>query len=243
MNNENEIDGPPQEVIDEEGDVDKAIKRRIIQARERVDETELALYRDATIEPNVNLDEFQKIHIYATTVKQFLRRIEPLLRTKDVPSNKEYYTEIEIGQIELTPPDTQGYRFSIIGQTNRPDKQVRRMLDLPRGVDLPKPIPIPFVGLKSVIEREPVVQNQWEVCVKRVAARPNWEYVYPRAQQPVPKRIYENAVRKADMFLQQAGIGLDTDTAGTEIISEFDMSGEEPQAEYTVGDYSSNPDI
>jgi hypothetical protein len=117
------------------------------------------------------------------------------------------------------------------------------MLDLPRGVDLPEPQRVPFEGLKEVIERDPVLTHQWEVCVKREGARPNWEYVYPQTQRPVPKRLYENAVRKADMFLQQAGIGLDTDVAGTEIIRNFDMSGDEPQADYGVGEYDSNPDI
>jgi len=239
----NETNGDPQEVIDEDGDVDKALKRRIIKSRERVDETELALYRDAALQPDVNLSELQKIHIYATTVKQFLRRIEPLLRVEDVPNNKYYYREIEIDTIELVPPDTQGYRFSVVAQSNRDDKQIRRMLGLPRGVDLPEPLAIPFMGLKSVIERDPVVSNMWEVCVKREGARPNWRYVYPETQQPVPKRLYEDAVRSADMFLQQAGIGLDTDTKGTKIIRNFDMSGDKPEAEYGTADYDANPDI
>jgi len=235
--------GAPQEVIDEEGDVDKAIKRRIIQARERVDETEMALYRDAEIEPNVNLNQFEKIHIYATTVKQFLRRIEPLLRSKNIPNNAHYYTEIEIGKVELVPPETKGYNFPVVAHSDRSEKQLRRMLDLPRGVNLPEPIPIPFNGLRTVIERDPVVSNTWEVCVSREGARPNWGFVYPQTQQPVRKRIYEDAVRKADMFLQNAGIGLDMDTKGTDIIRNFDMSGEEPQAEYGTGDYDANPDI
>lgn len=238
-----EMDGQPQEVIDEEGDVDKALKRRIIQARERVDETELALYRDAAIQPDVNLGPTEKIHIYATTVKQFLRRIEPLLRVEGVPNNEHYYSHVEIGQIDLVPPDTDGYRFSLIANSSRTDKELRRMLDLPRGVDLPEPLSIPFEGLQTVIERDPIVGHQWEVCVKKAGARPNWQYVYPQTQQPVPKQIYEDAVRKADMFLQNAGIGLDTDTKGTEVIKEFDMSGEEPSAEYGVGEYDSNPDL
>jgi len=238
-----EQNGDPQEVIDEDGDVDKALKRRIIQARERVDETELALYRDAALQPDVNLSEFQKIQIYATTVKQFLRRIEPLMRVEGVPNNEQYYKEAEIGQITLIPPDTDGYRFSMAAQSDRDDKTLRHMLDLPRGAEIPEPLVIPFVGLQSIIEREPVLQNRWEVCTEKSGARPNWEYVYPHAQQPVPKDIYEDAVRTADMFLQQAGIGLDTDTKGTQIIRNFDMSGEEPHAEYGTADYDSNPEI
>lgn len=236
-------DGPPQEVLDEEGGVDKALKRAIIRARDRVDETELALYRDATIEPDVNLNEFQKVHIYATTVKQFLRRIEPILRTKDVPGNAEYYRDIEIGTVMLVPPDTDGYPFSMAAESDRSDKELRRRLGLPRGIDLPAPEPVEFKGLQSVIERDAVVGHRWEVCVSREGAKPNWEYVYPSVQQPVPKQIYENAVRQADRFLQGAGVGIETDTKGTEIITNFDMSGEEPQADYGIGDYQKSPDI
>jgi len=246
MSKENgDMNGAPEEVIDEEGDVDKALKRRIIQARERVDETELALYRDAAIQPDVKLNEFEKIYIYATTVKQFLRRIEPLLRTENVPNNKHYYRQVEIVEegVDITPPDTEGYQFSLIGYSDRSDRELRHMLNLPRGVDLPKPFTIPFNGLKGIIEREPILQHQWEVCVQKKGARPNWEFVYPTVEKPVPKRVYENAVRKADMFLQQAGIGLDTDTKGTEIIRNFDMSGEQPHAEFGTGDYDANPDI
>jgi len=236
-------EGPPQEVIDEEGSVDKALKKRIIKARERVDETELALYRDAAIEPDINLGRVEKIHIYATTVKQFLRRIEPLLRVKDVPNNTEYYKEVEIGEVDLVPPDTDGYQFSLIGHSDRSDKELRRMLGLPRGVDLPEKRTVTFQGLQRIIEEDPILQYRWEVCVQKSGARRNWDYIYPAVQRPVPKNIYEDAVRRADMFLQNAGIGLDTDTKGTEIIKNFDMSGEKPTADYGVGDYNGNPDI
>jgi len=238
-----EMDGQPQEVIDEEGDVDKALKRRIIQARERVDETELALYRDAAIQPDVNLGPTEKIHIYATTVKQFLRRIEPLLRTANIEGNKQYYKEIELFTTQLKPQDEGGYQFSLIGQSDRDDETLRQMLGLPRNAELPEPVEVSFEGLESIIEEEPILRYQWEVCINQSGAPPNWEYVYPSVERPVPKKVYENAVRKADMFLQQAGIGLDTDTKGTDIIRNFDSSNGEVEAEYGTGDYDASPDL
>jgi hypothetical protein len=234
----------PQEVIDEEGGVDKAIKKRIIQARERVDETEISLYRDAEVDPNVNLSELEKIHIYATTVKQFLRRIEPLLRTANIPNNDEYYTDIHIETVPLVPPDTKGYPFSILPEIHDLEaKEQRRRLNLPHGVEVPEIEPVTFEGLKDIIEGDIILSHRWQVCVQNKGARPNWDFVYPEQTRPVPKEVYENAVRKADMFLQEAGIGVETDTKGTEIIRNFDMSGEQPHAEYGTADYDANPDI
>lgn len=238
-----DLDAAPQEVVDEDGDVDKALKRRIIQARERVDETELALYRDAEIEPDVALSEVQKVHIYGTTVKQFLRRIEPLLRTANVPDNEKYYKSIELGEITLIPPDTNGYQFSLVASTDMSDHELRKRIGLPNGVELPEPEVVEIAGLEAIIESDTVLSKQWEICVAKAGAPPNWEYEYPLAQQPIPKRIYEEGMRKADMFLQNAGIGLETDTKGSEIIRNFDQSGDEPSAEYGTGDYDANPDI
>ena len=232
----------PHEVIDEEGSVDKAIKRRIIKARERVDETEIALYRDAAIEPDVRISEVEKVHIYATMVKQFLRRIEPLFRVDGVPNNKHYYKEIEIAEFTLFPPETDGYNFPLVARDHS-DKRLRRMIGLPSGVDLPKPKTVTIKGLQEVIDRQPAIRKQWEVCVNNNGAPPNYEYVYPTVERPLSKDVYEKAIRKADLFLQEAGIGLETDTKGSEIIRNFDMSGETPQAEYGTAEYQGNPDL
>lgn len=245
MSVDGDFEQPPQEVIDDDGDVDKAIKRRIVKARERVDETELALWRDAELDPQIrgSISEAEKIRTFAMTVQQFLRRIEPLFRVDGIENNREYYTEIDVGEITLYPPDTDGYQFSMIGRVDGGEQELRRMLDLPRGVDVPEPVQITITGLQEVIEREPVLSYQWSVCVAKQGARPNWEYVYPSVTRPMGKKIYKNAIRMADLFLQEAGIGLDTETKGTEIIRDFDMSGEEPQGKFTTGQYDANPDI
>jgi len=236
-------DQPPQEVIDEDGDVDKAIKRRIVKARERVDETEMALYRDAELNPDVRISEAEKVRVYAMTVQQFLRRIEPLFRVDGIENNEYYYKTVQVASTTLYPPDTDSYEFSLIGQVDASDKELRQMLGLPRGAEIPRPVTMEVTGLQEVIEREPILQHQWSVCVEKRGARKHWEYVYPRIARPMSKDVYENAMRHADLFLQEAGIGLDTDTKGTEVIRDFDMSGEEPSAEYGVGSYDGNPDL
>lgn len=238
-------DLPPEEVIDEEGDVDKAFKRGIIQAWSRVDETETALYRDATLEPNISLNDAEKVHIYAMAVKQFLRRVEPILRSPNIKGNKQYYEgdpQNPIAQFSLVPPETDGYPFHIVTR-DRDLSDLRRMIGLSKEADVPQPKTVKIVGLKDVIERDPIASHQWEVCVRKEGAPPNWEYVYPEAHQPFPKSVYTNAVRRTVQFLQDAGIGLETDVAGTEIIRDFDASNGEPDARFTVGDYDANPDI
>lgn len=242
-NGEEPLDAPPEEIIDEDGDVDKAIKRSIIKGRNQVDETELALFRDSAINPEVNLSRAQQIYIYGNTVKLYLRRIEPIMKTKNIPENKKYYRELEIGQFTLTPPEWDGYDFTMVQRSDLSDQRLRQAVGLPRQAEIPKPVTKRLTGLKDVIESDPIMSHTWEVCVSRDGPPSKWKYVYPRTEQPLPKSVYENAVREADMFLQEAGIGLDTDVGGTEMIREFDMSGDEQSARYAVGDYQSNPDL
>jgi hypothetical protein len=243
MSNDENI--PPEEVIDEEGDVDKAFKRGIIQAWSRVDETETALYRDAAISPDVSISEVEKVQIYAMAVKQFLRRVEPILRSPNIQGNKQYYkgdADNPVTEFGLIPPETEGYPFHLVTQDHSPS-ELRRMIGLPKAVDIPQPQSVTIVGLKDVIEREPIASYQWEVCVRKEGAPPNWEYVYPQAQRAFPKSVYVNAVRRTVQFLQDAGIGLETDIKGTEIIRDFDASNGEPESRFTIGDYDASPDI
>lgn len=206
-----DYDARPDEIIDEEGSVDKAIKRRIIQARERVDETELALYRDATVDPNVSIGEAEKVHIYGTTVKQFLRRIEPILASETIEDSAHYYEEKTIDTITLVPPDTGGYQFSLVA-TDMGERELRKAIGLPRGVDIPQPETVEINGLEDVIEMDTVIYRQWTVVVENEGSPPNWKRVHPSVQRPLPKRVYEEAIRDADGFLQQAGIGVEIDS-------------------------------
>lgn len=200
---------PPQNVVDEDGQVDKAVKKRIIQARERVDEAEVGLYLQVPTDPDVNLGEAEKVHIYGTIVKQFLRRIEPLLLTDKIDENTRFYEDREIDAVTLVPRDTVDYRFSAVADTSASDQELRRRIGLPRGADVPQPQTVTFDGLKSIIEEDTILTHTWEVCVNNQGAPPNHEYVYPTVQQPVPKRVYEEAMRLADQFLQAINLGLD----------------------------------
>lgn len=230
-----------REVEDKEGSVDQKLKTRIINARERVDEAEQAIFVEAATDPGISLSRDEQISVWGTVIRQFLRAIEPLLRDNDVKKSTKYYEEIEIGEEVLYPPPTDGYDFTLISQFDD-ETNIRRALGLPRGVDLPEPKVIEFTGLKDIIETDGILSQQWLVKVDNSGPPPEHEYVKPTVQRMVSKQIFENSVRQADQFLQQAGIGLDLG-GETPIIRGFDQSGDEPNADIDNGDYTGDPSI
>jgi hypothetical protein len=180
--------------------------------------------------------------VWSNIVKQYLRAIEPLLRAEDVDSAKHYYEEVTVAEIPLYPPDTDGYRFSVIEQADHDESYLKRMIGLPKHADLPRPRTADFVGLKQIIEKDPVIHEQWQVCVDARGAPPH-EYVYPEIREPVPKSVYVDAVRNADRFLQQAGVGLELESGGTDIIRGFDQSGDNEKGEMDNTEYRGDPGI
>jgi hypothetical protein len=201
-----------RQVLDEEGTVDQAIKQRVINARERVDEAEQALFIEAATDPELQLSHGEQVVVWGTAVKQFLRAIEPLLESDEVAGSDAYYIEKEIGRMTLLPPETAGYPFDTIAQSDEPPRDIRRAFDLPRGADLPQPQVRVFDGLKAIIEASKVVEASWRVCIDDAGPPPEHEFVRPHTRQPVGKHIYENAIRQADRFLQAAGVGLELGT-------------------------------
>lgn len=202
--------GGSKQVKDEEGQVDQEVKTRILESRTRVNEREDALFNGPLLEPELDISHEQAVISWGNTVRQFLRDIRPLLTNDDIRENEKYFENTEIGQMVLVPPDTGGYPFSKIATANRPDAQLIRALNLPPGVSLPRPHTITFEGLRSVLEHDTTVSHQWRVCVDATGPPPEQEWLYPTAEQPVGRRIYEQAVQVADEFLQQAGIGMET---------------------------------
>jgi len=222
-NGQREKEGDANEqVLDEEGDVDSKVKDRILEARERVDDTKHAVDVEEPLSADVELGRNQKTQIFAKTVKQFLIRIEPLLRADRIDGNEDYYTEMDepIGVVRLVPRDIDDYQFSLVARQRLDETQLRTMIGLPRDAEIPEPEVVAFSGLKDIIEKPPVLTHQWSVCVSKQGARPNWEYAYPEAQRPVPEQIYVDAIREADSFLHDIGIGVDTGLPNTDEESE-----------------------
>jgi hypothetical protein len=236
-------DDSRKRVPDEEGTVDAKIKTQIIQSRNRVNRAEQELFVEAEVDPSINIPRNDRVVIWGTIVKQYLREIEPILRSDEVQNATEYYKHKEIGEVNLIPPDTDGYQFSMVAYTDKSDKQLRRMLGLPKGVDVPQVERIPLNGLKSIIEAPDVFQHRWTVTVDNSGAPPNHKEVYPHAQEIIGKQTLIDAVRHANQFLQDAGIGLDLEEEDTPIIRGFDQSGENGNAEMDKTDYRGDPGI
>lgn len=204
-------DSGSKQVIDEDGDVDTKVKDTIIQARNRVDKGRYKLHVEAPLENEKQIPPAHKTQIFAKIVKQFLVRIEPLLSSDEIVGNERFYVGDgePFASFELVPQDTDGYPFTLVTRDDT-DRELRQKIGLPRGVEVPEPRTVHFYGLKDIIEQPVVVREEWEVCVEKKGAPPNWEYVYPTDEKLVPDQVYVNAIRQADMFLQEIGIGVET---------------------------------
>lgn len=197
------------QIKDEEEYVPKRVKKRILDSRERVNEREDELFTARVVDPEIDISEGQAVVAWGNTVKQFMRDIEVLLERLDIESASHYLHDVHLGEVSLVPPDMRGYAFSRVVDEQTDDAVLRQQLGLPRDAELPRPKGVPFNGLQSIIEREPILQEQWRVCIDASGPPPAHQYLYPEVGQPVPKWIYENAIRAADRFLQDAGIGVD----------------------------------
>ena len=234
---------PTEQVIDEDKNVDARLKRQIVDLRKEVRVAERLLFVESQANPEVQMSPAERTAAWGTVVKQYIRMIEPLLRADPIEDSKEYYVAAELGNVQLVPPDVDGYKFSLVARAgNVSDSELRRQIGLPRSVDIPQPEVKPFVGLQSIIDAPNVVGHEWAVKVSDGGAPSNADYVYPSTQQVVPKQIYHTAFRKANLFLQKAGVGLDVDDDSMPAIRNFDMSGDEPHAEFDTDKYET-PDI
>jgi len=198
----------PLEVQDD-GGVDQRVKKRILDARKRVDDREDYLYVQAPVEEGLNASPVEQDLYWGMVVKQYLRTIEPLLSDEEVSEAQKYYREEVIGTVELIPQDTDRYPFSLVATGQMDEQAFKTQYGLPRTAELPQPKKEPFVGLESVLETKGVVSETWSVETTSWSDPGTAGVIQTSAESVVPKQVYEKAVRKADAFLQQAGIGLD----------------------------------
>lgn len=187
-------------VEDEEGFVDKEVKKRILENRQEVDEWSRSLF---SAERTGGIDTEDAVMIWRDRVVEYLTSIEPLLRDDSLPDARHAYLREPLGVAVLEPPEE--YQQ----EPGRPsiEELVERGPEWFRG-DPPEPKQQTFQGLKSVIETERVTA-EWEVPVD-TDRPPRREREQVHKQQPVPKHVLENAVRVADEFLHQIGIGVTT---------------------------------
>lgn len=196
-----------REYDDDEGTrlVDRRTRQHILDLRERIDEAEWELFAEARTNPDINLARDESTLYYGMAVRQYLRGIKRLWSedVDQVQNANHYWEEYELGAMQLVPPDTEHYDFSLIAQYDD-DQQCRRALGLPRGAELPQPHPVPFNGLASVLYNE-VVSHNWSVTIDRKERKT----VPIQTTRPVAKPILDETVEVADEFLQQSGLGFE----------------------------------
>jgi len=231
-----------EHVIDEDKNVDSRLKRQIVDLRKEVRKAERVLFVEADADPEMSISQPKRVNAWGTVVKQYLRMIEPLLRADTIEQSEEYYQEVELGSLTLVPQDTNEYQFSLAAHSNLSDDALRREIGLPRGTEIPQPKTVPFNGLVSLIGLPSVLTQEWAVEIREDGNRRRSSVVRTSDQRIVPRGVYETAFRKANLFLQKAGVGLDVDDDSLPAITNFDMSRDSNDAELTQ-DKHETPEI
>lgn len=217
------------QVTDEENSVDQKLKNQVLKLRQSVDEDERRLYVDRLRDPEMQYTRQAANQDWALSIRQYLRSMKRLWDDRGDISGVGYYwagdknaagERLQLGSVELTPPDTQDRQFSMVAHKDADPRELRRALRLPRGVELPEPYIRPFVGLSDVLNNK-VVEKAWTVTVDDTGPPRAHETRVLPAAKPVPKHILEATVEAADAFLQQAGLGFETS------LPDY-MGGEEP---------------
>lgn len=223
-----------KQVQDGEGYVERRIKERITDARDRVAEHKSKLLvefqaEDALTNPRSgpSLQQTELLQLWAGTVKQYLRAIEPLLRDGEIPNAGHYYNEIEIVDEVVYPPDDRRHEDAKT-RVSAPDGSVRaetipwgqfyksehpaRGSDLlERGFEPPEPKQVTLKGLKSIMETDKIVR-EWAVPLNPHEPSFRQAVAYPRQELPLQKEWLETAVAEADQFLHDSGLGLNIDS-------------------------------
>jgi len=205
----------PQEVVDQEGTVDAAVKKRILESRNAVNHNDNILFTERVASEQIQISEAQAVVAWGHSVKRYVRDVEILLRQDGIEHAPRYYEEIELGDVELRPPEDR-YPFSAVYEGHMDSWRFKQQYGLPKGCDLPEPVTERFHGLRSIIESPEMLQHRWWIQTEG-ADIPGQAPKEPfDVSQPVPKYIYERALRETDQFLQEAGIGVETSAGAYE---------------------------
>jgi len=196
-------------ISDDEGLVDKELKRHILSLRTQIDEDERNLFVDKVADPGNDMRYIDAVEYWRIPVQQYLRGIKRLWTggESNIVKNVDlYWQEKEIGSYQLIPPDKDGYEFSAIQYGDVTAEDLQSQYNLPSASEVPQPKTVEFVGLQSVLERTRI-GHHWTVNVSKRGAPRNWDTISLSKGLPIPKSILEQTVEMADDFLQRAGIG------------------------------------
>jgi len=200
---EKDWDDGNKRVRDEEGSVDEKVKRRILNSRERIDDTEFLLYVQTPAERRI--DQQTQVEGYGMAVRQYIRSILPLLNSDDVVNAGRYRENVELANFEVPPPPG-SENWTLL---SRPDVNPRAHSDtLPPSVKPPEPKRFAIKGLENLLAYERI-HFEWFVNLSPHGAPNENATEHLVVDEPIPKSVYDAAVKHADLFLQEIGIGVD----------------------------------
>ena len=216
MNDKNNPhDDDSHKIEDSEGYVDHEIKKTILRLRDRIDDRDDQL---SAMVASGEISEDKALQVFYRTVNQFLRRIEPVLRS-DVPGAEHAYQEAELGELVIYPPPVEfntPKRFmedeQIQLQRHFADQKASIVLAEKSSIPMPKARAV--TGLKEVIEGNGKTA-EWEVGAVEIdgtelATFDRGEQITISNSEQYDYGILAKAVRVADRFLNDAGIGIET---------------------------------
>jgi len=167
------------------------------------------------------------VQFWATSVKQYLRAIEPLLRSEEVQDSQYYYQHLPIVDYQVIPEDGKTPVRSPDGQIREENIRWSYICDpknkcperghdlLGRGFSAPNPQKVQLKGIKSLLGRDSVVR-EWRVPLNPQEPSFRQEVAMPTWQKPLQREWLEKAVSEADKFLHESGLGLDIDPGSRE---------------------------
>lgn len=212
-----EQDEEPREIADPDDRIDRKIKDRIIEARNRIDEAENEFFVNQLGQTDPQSLDSDGKRIYEQTrrhyadrwgvlVRQYIRTVRPLLTSEEISDSQYYWKEAPVYRIQIAPPDESDYKWSRFVREDDP-KQTARRMGLPPNFEPPEEKPVAIIGLQELMNTERI-NLSWHIDPTPDKLPPEKDDRHVNIDQPLPKEAYENAIELTDDFLDQAGIGL-----------------------------------
>jgi len=99
--------------------------------------------------------------------------------------------------------------WSLFYDTEIDKRKLEKRTHFSSSFEPPEPEEVKLLGLKSIIETE-TINHEWRVRLNPGVHMTEERYIAnPQITRPLPKESLEQAVRVADDFLQQAGVGME----------------------------------
>lgn len=215
MNDNNNPHDDSYKIEDAEGYVDHEIKKTILRLRDQIDDRDDQL---SAMVASEEISEEKALQMFYRTVNQFLRRIEPVLRS-DVPGAEVAYREAELGELVIYPPPVNIPEGPFMDEEEL--RLLRQFEDTNPDTTLAPESPTPLAKRKEVTGLREIIETgektaTWDVEVTEYNGHEiatfdgHGEKMQISNTNSYDYGILAKAVRVADRFLDDAGIGIET---------------------------------